>query len=417
MAQDVGIEYLVVSRFADPPGEDTLTRSLVAGNVRVVSYTPSSPTAGAAASTSQTGRTRLGSYVLEAPAGASRAVLSVLRYDAPVLTGMGERAFTLLTRSLYPDDVQTLRDGTLALRLRVDMTDAAAQVVLDWCVRVLRAVLDLTHGAVFDPAAQRCFGGGEVSALASNAPLGHLSFHDEVWDAESRWLHTHGLQKFGRPELDLVGVPHSLLSEGWTFLREVSENLARGATLVAGQEIALEDLGKAVATGVSPDLDHQAPFGRLRLADTDTSAGTTDQRIAGLLKRMALSEAGRGIASGDTDAALDALDRVLAADPDDCAAMTMKAQVLLREGQAMEALELGELMQVRSPGDYRGPYILGAALHALGRDREAAQELTRAIDREPEAVEAFALRAEVYTRLGSEQLAAVDRAHAAYLGR
>jgi predicted Zn-dependent protease len=106
---------------------------------------------------------------------------------------------------------------------------------------------------------------------------------------------------------------------------------------------------------------------------------------------------------------------VLAADPDDCEALTAKARIYLRGGQVMEALGIGEYVELRVPQDYRGPLIVGIALGALGRFREALHALERAITREPDAAEPFAARAGVYERLGETQLAAVDRAHAAYL--
>jgi Tfp pilus assembly protein PilF len=59
---------------------------------------------------------------------------------------------------------------------------------------------------------------------------------------------------------------------------------------------------------------------------------------------------------------------------------------------------------------------VGLALLAIGRSREALNALDRAIEREPEAAQAFVARAEAYRRLGDERLAAVDRARAAYLG-
>jgi Tfp pilus assembly protein PilF len=73
-------------------------------------------------------------------------------------------------------------------------------------------------------------------------------------------------------------------------------------------------------------------------------------------------------------------------------------------------------MALRTPIDYRGPLAVGLALLAIGRSREALNALDRAIEREPEAAQAFAARAEAYRRLGDERLAAVDRARAAYLG-
>src|SRR5262249_18307325 len=109
------------------------------------------------------------------------------------------------------------------------------------------------------------------------------------------------------------------------------------------------------------------------------------------------------------------IERLLAADADDCAALALKAHICLRSGRIDDALDLGEFMQLRVPEDYRGPLTVGMALASMGRYREAVLALDRAIEREPEAAEAFAIRAQVHTQLGNTQLAAVDRAHAAYL--
>ncbi len=67
-------------------------------------------------------------------------------------------------------------------------------------------------------------------------------------------------------------------------------------------------------------------------------------------------------------------------------------------------------MELRTPADYRGPLTVGLALLAIGRSREALNALDGAIEREPEAAQAFAARAEAYRLLGDERLAAVDRA-------
>jgi predicted Zn-dependent protease len=130
---------------------------------------------------------------------------------------------------------------------------------------------------------------------------------------------------------------------------------------------------------------------------------------------MALGDAERRMASGDQAGASEVIERLLAADPDDCAALALKARLLLRAGQMDAALAVGELMDVRAPGDYRGPLAIGTALVAMGRYAEALQALMRAVQRAPDAAEVFALRADVHARLGQQQLAAADRARAAYL--
>jgi hypothetical protein len=341
--------------------------------------------------------------------------MTVWRAGEPVTTGMGEVALNALASGLAPEDARTLREGRLSFDLRATVPDASAQPALDWLVRVVRAVAERCDGVVMDPLAQRCAGPRELARIQPGDALAHVTIHNEPWGVESRWLHTHGLQKFGRPELELIEVPLSLVDEAVALLRDVSASLAGGARLAPGDEIDLDESGIVVAGTASADVDHQAAFGRLWLADSSLPGereGGSHQRF---LKRAALAEATRRRDTGDLEGALRDVDRVLAADPDECEALMLKARIYLGQGLFTDALDLGELMNLRVPGDYRGPLCTGMALAALERYREALHELDRAIEREPEAVEAFAARAEVYERLGQEQRAALDRARAAYL--
>lgn len=408
MPLELAIDFLAISRYAEPPAPTTVTGALAAAGLGGDDYTPEE-NAGAG------GRRRLGRHVLRAPNLPVTGRVVLWRHTVGSFATMGEAAFDTLTRGLSPEDAQTLRNGTLELRLRVTAIDALALPALDWAMRVLRVLLDLTEGAAVDPAAQRCYGRTALARFDGADPLAHLAIHDELWDADSRWLHTHGMQKFGRPELDLVGVPLSLEDDGLAFLRDVAASLARGALLAAGQEIEWEDLGAVVALGVPSDVHHQAPFGRLRLTDPPLPGERETGEVSRLLARMALAEAARRFAADDLPAALEIIERALAADPDDCAALALKARVYLRAGQPVAALEVGELMCLRVAGDYRGSLMVGMALATMVRYHEALLALDRAIEREPEAADAFAARAEVHARMGHDQLASVDRARAAYL--
>ncbi len=444
MAEDLAIDFLAISSESVAPAEGSLIQAFAAAGLGVAEYAPHTPAAsvarngdGGAVTQAPARRARIGVYTLADPAIRASAKLIVARYDGGVIAGMGDAALTQLAHDLVADDQQTLRTGVVGLDLRLSAPAEAPLPALLWAFRILYVVARMTHGVVLDPAAQRCYGRGALARFADGGPLttpsdpaegpepdplAHIAFHDEAWTPDSRWLHTHGLQKFGCPELDLVATPLSLVDEGMAFLQDLAENLARGAPLSAGQEVPIEGLGTILAVGAPADGDHQAPFGRLRLTDAPTPDALqtfdaeTSRAPLRLLIRMALTEAARCVALNDVAGARTAIERALAADADDCAALSLKARLYLDEDDAMEALQLGELMEVRQPGDYRGPLTIGLALTSIGRYREALNALNRAIEREPEAAEAFAARAQVFEGLGQTQLAAVDRAHAAYLG-
>ena len=418
MSRELVNDFLLVSRYAEPPAEATVTQTLSAAGLGMLTYQPAPPAATGA--TGATGAppayTRLGAYRVTAPTIGASLRLSVVRHETAALAGMGEGAFNLLTRRLGAEDAQTLRAGTLAFDARLKAGEQQIADSLRWTMHILRALVSLTGGAIVDPAAQTAWGAASLNAMVAGAASAQIVIHDEVWGADSRWLHTHGLQKFGRPELDLAAIPVALRTEAEAFLLEVAESLAQGQRLAAGQEIALEDLGVVVAVAVTPDGEHQAPYARMRLADSPAPGARQGIGAGRLLARMALADAQRRYDAGDVAGALEVIERVLAADSDDCATLFLKARILLESRQPHEAMELGELMELRTPMDYRGPLAVGLALLAIGRSREALNALDRAIECEPEAAQAFSARAEAYRQLGDERLAAVDRARAAYLG-
>ncbi len=406
-------EYLLISRYSEPPDDESVAQALASAGLGAAEY-QSAPPRDPNAPPGR--RVRLGTHRLRAPNGVNQAKLTVARYESPALDGMGETTFNQLVRRLGAGDTQTLRVGTLALDTRFTGPFEAAMETQRWALGVLRALVSLTEGAVVDPQAQTAWSAELLAAALTGGPRAHLTVHNEAWGADRRWLHTHGLRKFGSPELDLADIPVALEPEAQALLLDVAYNLALGERLSAGQEVTLDELGSLIALPASPDLDHQAPWGRLRLCDVPTPPQRQSASARLILARMALAEAERLREKGDTAGALDVIERALAADSDDSEALALKARILLEGGYSHEALELGELMELRSPGEYRGPLIVGMALIAIGRYREALQALDRAIEREPESAQAYSARSDAYARLGDQRLAAVDRARAAYLG-
>ncbi len=411
--QELVTEYLLISRYSEPPNDASVTQALMSAGLGAVEYTPAPARD---PSTPPGRRIRVGTYLLHSQQGAGQAKITVARYESPALDGMGETAFNQLTYRLGPGDAQTLRAGTLALDTRFTGSLSAAMETQRWALGVLRTLVNLTEGAVVDPLAHTAWGSELLAAALTSSPRAHVTVHNEVWGADLRWIHTHGLRKFGRPELDLVGVPVALEPEAKALLLDVADNLALGEQLSAGQEITLDELGSLIALPASPDFEHQAPWGRLRLCDVPTPPQRQSASARLILARMALAEAERLRVNGDLTDALDVIERALAADSDDTEALALKARILLDDGHSHEALELGELMELRTPGEYRGPLVIGLALMAIGRYREAIHALDRAIEREPEAAQAYSARGEIYARLGDQRLAAVDRARAVYLG-
>jgi tetratricopeptide (TPR) repeat protein len=406
-------DFLSVARLETPPASTVLTRALAGSGCGQAAYeAASAPAAGAPSG----GRQRLGVYILADPQGSASGRIVVARHDTPVLTGMGETPFNTLARGLGADDIATLREGCMALDMRVTVLGERATPALTWATRVLLIMLGITEGVALDPAAQRAYGRTQLAQLAAaTQATAHIALHSESWGADELWLHTHGLQKFARPELELLGVPRAFEAEGRTLILELADNLTQGISLSAGQEVDLDDLGRLMALSVPSDVDHQAPYGRLRLVDVPEPGEQLTTGANRLLLRTVLADASRRASAGDAAGAMEDVERMLAADPDDAGALGFRARLLLRANEPLEALEVAELMQLRAPNDARGLLIQGHALARLGRAREAERAYSQAIDRNPDDAEVYEGRAAAYDQLGQRQQANADRAHAAYL--
>ncbi|MGO8951340.1 MAG: tetratricopeptide repeat protein [Ktedonobacterales bacterium] len=407
----ITIDLLVVSRYSDPPAPDVVSKTIASTGLGTALWRY--PPLGEGNTTP--GRQKLGHFEIRASNAPATSKMTVYQHEKAITSSMDETAFATLARGLGPGDGRTLREGRLAYNIQVTTLRPAVLPALNWSMRLLRALMDLTDGTAVDPAAQRCCSRDQIMSFIGDDPLVHITFQSEQWAAESTWLHTHGMQKFGEPELGLVGVPLSLEPEALSFLRDVALNLINGGRLSAGGEIDLGELGSVVAVSAPVDVEHQAPYGRFRLIDLPQPGEPERATANRLLKNIALAEAEKQADTGDTPGALDTIERILAADLDECAALSLKARLSLAAGDVNAAIDLGELMELRVPDDYRGPLTIGMALATLGRYREALSVLNRAIEREPEAAEIFAARSAIYERLGNRQMAAEDRAHASYL--
>lgn len=409
----LAIDELIIARAPEPPALDVAARAFAsAGAGRLDAQTTLAQTAPTA---SDPAVTRVVTWVCEAPQNSASAKITIERHAKPVTVGMTESALARLARGLRPEEVSTLRAGSLALDVHAQLVGGSALPFAAWVTRCARILVDLVDGVMLDPAAQRVLGRTALSAMTPDDPAAHITIHNDTWGADSRWIHTHGLAKFGRPELDLRNVPAALEAEGMALLRDVMVNLVYGAHLASGQEVELEDAGLALAFGAAEDADHQSRFGRLQLAALEHGSQPSPAGAQPLVVRLALADAERLARAGDRARAHATLERVLSAEPDNGTAMTLLARMALHQGDAEHALQYGELMSLQTPGDYRGHMVAGQALASMGRLREALLALNRAIEREPEAADAFAVRAMIYRKLGEPGRASLDSARAEYL--
>src|SRR5579875_3072569 len=197
-------------------------------------------------------RVMLGRVGIRETLGRVEATLVMERHRRAVMQGLAPDALARLLSGINAEQQQTFRAGTISIDLRFTLVDADLRWCHRWVVACLEALGRRFAGVIFDPAAQRCQSPEQVGLLREAAPSAFISLHNEAWGPETRWLHTHGLQKFGQPELEIVGVPQPLEATGAGVLRIVAETLAMsdpgdGPALRAGMEVECEGAGMLLA--------------------------------------------------------------------------------------------------------------------------------------------------------------------------
>ena len=247
-------------------------------------------------------RTRIGTYTITGSAEPRTAarIIVVARYGASVMAGMAEAAFTALTRGLVAEDIHTLRQGTIGVDLRITTTDDYV-IPAYWGMKSLR-------GRRSDPGRRRGPCDAALLQPRRGGPTNHRRSAGAHRDSsclalQSVWLHTHGLQKFGRPELDLELCRMRSTPRATPFA-EVADS--HGDALAAGHRST--DLA-AMACNY-PDVDHQAPYGRLRLADVPAPGERRGSwRATPAPERMALVEANRLVDEEQLAASIEVIEK------------------------------------------------------------------------------------------------------------
>jgi hypothetical protein len=155
-----------------------------------------------------------------------------------------------------------------------------------FATRIAKRLATLGDGVVMDASAYRYFGpaGWPVDEpLPEFDAREHVNIHIE---SDSRWFHTHGLIKFGRPEMEIYDVPGEFDQATYAMLLDISQYVITTAMIEPGQTcgdptqpfyaregtknrdhwndlpvielVDLDDRKKPVATGAPKALQHAA---------------------------------------------------------------------------------------------------------------------------------------------------------------
>jgi uncharacterized protein YegJ (DUF2314 family) len=225
------------------------------------------------------------------------AIEYILKQDAPELFDYPEEMIPHNAKDFGEDDRKTLTEAAMIVRLRLSLAKLPEADYLSFMVRFVEAVRALTRGVVQDAVSHALWGTEKWTANGVPSGKGILESHVllEVLDEDgSMWIHTHGMQKFGLPDLEMEGIPAELLPAGRKLLGRAIEALRR----LKDQEINLRhplELPHTpfqVALEFRPqDPEGHFPGGSLRLMPhipgQDPEEGTTFEEALSLLVAQA----------------------------------------------------------------------------------------------------------------------------------
>jgi len=143
--------------------------------------------------------------------------------------------------------------STFRVEVSPDALDARR---VEAVAQLAAALTGAVEGVLVDVAAQRFWVAGSKFESAFDVRT-YVSVHAELDEHGLLSMHTHGLARFGRPDLELARVPQLLLPFGTQVLNEVAQHLALGSTIRIGEAVRVDDY-RFVAAASERHVEHCA---------------------------------------------------------------------------------------------------------------------------------------------------------------
>lgn len=154
----------------------------------------------------------------------------------------------------------------------VELMSAADPIqAVEFATALAQRVAQLADGVVMDSSAYRFFGpdGWHVERPIEQFDCRrHLLVHIEG-DGNTRWCHTHGLIKFGRPELEVYDVPASLGDAGGLMLLNIAQYMITNTPIQPGHTLGDPQQPILARAGTRNRGDHWHDTAVLELVDVD----------------------------------------------------------------------------------------------------------------------------------------------------
>jgi hypothetical protein len=153
------------------------------------------------------------------------------------------------------------------LQMEAPGDDVRATVI--FATALAKRLAALGDGVVMDTSGYRFFG---PTGWAVENPIPEFDVREHVHihiEADSRWFHTHGLIKFGRPELEIYDVPADLDFVAMMTLFDIAQYVITSAPLEPGQTCGDPKQPFYARAGAKNQKGHWNDIPVLELVDLD----------------------------------------------------------------------------------------------------------------------------------------------------
>jgi hypothetical protein len=172
-----------------------------------------------------------------------------------------------------------------------------AQDVL-YVTRLADRVSTLANGCVNDLMSFRYFGSGSWRVERPSGELDareHVLVHAESDDPGGMWVHTHGLLKFGRPELEIYGVPAEMGEKVCGLMLDMMTYVISGPLIQPGETVGNPEVPLKAREGTRNRERHWGDCPVLELVDVDSQRKAVPSGAVLGLKALLKSRGSQGV--------------------------------------------------------------------------------------------------------------------------
>lgn len=156
----------------------------------------------------------------------------VSREEAPALFEYPDDLIPRNSRQFSDADRQTLQDARMIARVRASLTPQAGVDHLRPIMYLAEAVREEMRGVVQDAISYVLWGADAWKRVVDGDSLDLLGTHLRFEALEENglvWIHTHGMAKFGMPDVEMEGVPDEFASTGMKLVTMMARGLIRAS--------------------------------------------------------------------------------------------------------------------------------------------------------------------------------------------